>query len=182
MTIQASNSTLINHNGVPLHHSRLKVRAVCTLMRNMSVKKGLIKNAQVIIDQLHHCFIRVHVMNNLTGILGEPISLPHIHFEFMPLRLTWTIQRLAYATTFQCFHGIWMCRTPRSDIDNCTLPFCACTTKMIHEYWATKMHICTRQSTKISSALSSYGSASMAVTVTGSVREWLLVIICSTTH
>ena len=37
--------SLINHNGVPLHHLRLKVGAVCTLMRNMSVKKGLVKNA-----------------------------------------------------------------------------------------------------------------------------------------
>jgi PIF1-like helicase len=37
--------SLINHNGVPLHHLRLKIGAVCTLMRNMSVKKRLVKNA-----------------------------------------------------------------------------------------------------------------------------------------
>lgn len=47
-------------------------------------------------------------MNNLTGAIGQPISIPHIHFQFTPAKSTWTIQhlqyslRLAYATTF---HG-----------------------------------------------------------------------------
>jgi len=45
---------LVNHNGVPPHHLKLKVGAVCTLMRNMSVKNGLVKNvARLIIEQLH---------------------------------------------------------------------------------------------------------------------------------
>lgn len=77
-------------------------------MRNMSMKKGLVKNTRIIIEQLHHRFIQICVMNNLTGAIGQPISIPHIHFQFTPAKSTWTIQhlqyplRLAYATTF---HG-----------------------------------------------------------------------------
>lgn len=41
--------------------------------KHVSQKKGLVKNAQLIIKQLPCWFIQIHVMNNLTGALNEPI-------------------------------------------------------------------------------------------------------------
>ena len=90
-------------------------------MRNMSVKKGLVKNARVIIEQLHHRFVQVRIMNNLTGALGEAISIPRIRFEFTPANSSWTIQRLqyplrlAYASTF---HGCVGLTLDKSAVDS----------------------------------------------------------------
>ena len=61
-------------------------------MRNMSVQKGLVKNARLIIEELHHRFIQVRVINNLTGTINDPICIPRIRFEFTPLHSSWTIQ------------------------------------------------------------------------------------------
>jgi hypothetical protein len=53
-------------------------------MRNMSVPKGLVKNAHVIIQHLHRRFVEVRVINNRTGQLGEIHCIPRIRFEFSP--------------------------------------------------------------------------------------------------
>ena len=109
--------SLLNHNGIPLHHLRLKVGAICSLMRNMSVQKGLVKNARLIVEQLHHRFIQVRLINNLTGHLSEPLCLPRIRFEFSPPKSSWTVQRiqfplrLAYASTFHGCVGLTLDRT-----------------------------------------------------------------------
>ena len=39
--------------GIPSHKLRLKVGAICTVARNLSIEDGLVKNAQVVIEQLH---------------------------------------------------------------------------------------------------------------------------------
>ena len=39
--------------GIPSHKLRLKVGAICTVARNLSIENGLVKNARVIIEQLH---------------------------------------------------------------------------------------------------------------------------------
>ena len=94
-------------------------------MQNMSVKKGLVKNARLIIQQLHHRYIQVRVLNNLTGRLNQPVCIPRIRFEFTPGRSTWTIYRLqfplrlAYATTFHGCVGSTLDKTvlnSRSDV------------------------------------------------------------------
>ena len=109
--------SLINHNGIPLHHLKLKEGTVCMLMRNMSIKKGLVKNMRLIIEWLHHQFIQIRIMNNLTGALNQPMCIPRICFEFTPARSTWTIQRLqyplwlAYTTTFHGCVGLTLDRT-----------------------------------------------------------------------
>lgn len=109
--------SLINHNGIPLHHLRLKVGAICSLMRNMSVKKGLVKNARLIIKCLHHRFIQVRLINNLTGHIGDPLCIPRIRFEFTPPNCSWTVNRiqfplrLAYATTFHGCVGLTIDKT-----------------------------------------------------------------------
>jgi hypothetical protein len=39
--------------GIPAHKLRLKVGAICTIARNLSIENGLVKNARVIVEQLH---------------------------------------------------------------------------------------------------------------------------------
>jgi hypothetical protein len=83
----------------------------------MSVKKGLVKNARLIIERLHRRFIEVRLINNLTGDISEPLSLPRIRFEFTPPNSSWTIHRiqfplrLAYATTFHGCVGLTLDKT-----------------------------------------------------------------------
>ena len=109
--------SLLTHNGIPLHHLRLKTGAICSLMRNMSVEKGLVKNARLIIEQLHHRFIQVRVINNLTDTISDPLCIPRIRFEFTPDHCSWTVHRiqfplrLAYATTFHGCVGLTLDKT-----------------------------------------------------------------------
>jgi hypothetical protein len=108
---------LLTHNGIPLHHLRLKTGSICSLMRNMSVKKGLVKNARLIIEQLHHRFIQVRVINNLTNTISDPLCIPRIRFDFTPNNCSWTVSRvqfplrLAYATTFHGCVGLTLDKT-----------------------------------------------------------------------
>jgi hypothetical protein len=80
-------------------------------------KKGLVKNARMIIEQLHRHFIQVRLINNLTGHIGDPLCIPRIRFEFTPPNSSWTIQRiqfplrLAYATTFHGCVGLTLDKT-----------------------------------------------------------------------
>ena len=69
---------LLTHNGVPPHVLHLKKGCVCSLMRNMSFKKGLVKNAHIIVQELHHKFVEIHVISNRTGCLGDIHCIPHI--------------------------------------------------------------------------------------------------------
>jgi hypothetical protein len=81
-------------------------------MRNMSVQKVLVKNAHLIIQELHHHYVEVRLINNRTGQLGDAQCIPRICFEFTPPRASWTVYclqsplRLAYATTFNGCHGL----------------------------------------------------------------------------
>jgi hypothetical protein len=108
---------MITHNGVPPHHLTLKPGAVCCIMRNMSMGKGLVKNARVIVERLLRHIIYVRVINNLTGVLEEPVAIPRIRFEFSPKWTSWTVQRiqfplrLAYATTYHGCVGLTLDRT-----------------------------------------------------------------------
>lgn len=103
---------LQTQNGVPPHLLRLKRGCVCSIMRNMSVRKGLVKNARVIVRSLHRLFIQVQVINNRDGSLGAVHCIPRIRFEFNPPYSSWTIQRvqfplrLAYACTFNGCVGL----------------------------------------------------------------------------
>ena len=71
----------------------------------------------LIVEQLHHRFVQVGLINNLTGHLSEPLCLPQIRFEFSPPNSSWTVQRiqfplhLAYASTFHGCVGLTLDRT-----------------------------------------------------------------------
>ena len=77
---------ILTQNGVPLHELNLKQGCICSIMRNMLVQKGLVKNARVIIERLHRRYIEVRIINNQTGELGDIHCIPRIRFEFTPLR------------------------------------------------------------------------------------------------
>ena len=97
---------MLTQNGIPAHQLRLKEGCICSLMRNMSVRHGLVKNARLIVLRLHRRFIEVRVINNRTGQLGDIHCIPWIRFEFTPSRASWTVHRLqfplrlSYVTTF----------------------------------------------------------------------------------
>jgi hypothetical protein len=104
--------SLINHNGVPSHELQLKEGCICSMMRNMSIRKGLVKNARLIVEHLHDRYIQVRVIDNRTGVLGEPQCIPRIRFQFSPPHSSWTVHRiqyplrLAYSTTFNGCSGL----------------------------------------------------------------------------
>ena len=104
---------LASQPGVPPHALRLKVGCLCSIMRNLSIDDGLVKNARVIVTRLNRFTVEVKtlpsVVNNFTSQL---FCLPRINFEFQPNYCPWTMQRrqfplrLAYATTFNSCQGL----------------------------------------------------------------------------
>lgn len=110
--------TMFHEPGIPPHELRLKESAVCTLMRNLSVEEGLVKNARVIIRGMLEKVIKVELIPNAEHLpSGRCFLLPRIVFEFQPKFCNWTVQRrqfplrLAYATTFNSCQGLTLDRT-----------------------------------------------------------------------
>ena len=60
----------LTERGVPDHELRIKAGSICLLMRNLSVRKGLVENARVVIQGLYRRFVKIRVINNRTGCLG----------------------------------------------------------------------------------------------------------------
>ena len=108
---------ILTQNGLPLHELKPKQGCICSIMRNMSVQKGLVKNARMIIEHLHRRYIEVRVINNQTGELGSIHCIPQIRFEFTPLHASWTVHRLqfplrlTYASTFNGCQGLTLDKT-----------------------------------------------------------------------
>ena len=103
--------------GIPSHKLRLKVGAICTVARNLSIENGLVKNARVIIEQLHQYSVVVKLLPFQSSVLlpsnhCRTFPFSRINFEFNPQRSSWTILRrqlplrLAYATTFNSCQGL----------------------------------------------------------------------------
>ncbi|KAG2139347.1 hypothetical protein DEU56DRAFT_735691 [Suillus clintonianus] len=86
-------------------------------MRNMSIQKGLVKNVSLIVQQLHHRYVEVRVINNRTGQLGDTQCIPRIRFKFTPPCTSWTVHHLqfplhlAYATPFNGCQGLTLDKT-----------------------------------------------------------------------
>ena len=118
--VLADYLAMLYEPGIPSHKLRLKVGAICTAARNLSIENGLVKNARVIIEQLHQYSVVVRLLPFQTLVLlsnnGRTVPFSRINFEFNPQRSSWTILRrqlplrLAYATTFNSCQGLTLDR------------------------------------------------------------------------
>lgn len=112
---------LLHETGVPDHVLHLQEGSLCTLQRNLSIQKGLVKNSRVLIRKLLPHLVEVQLLSeNLTtgsNDYSETIfPIPRITFEFKPHYAPWTVTRkqfplrLAYATTFNSCQGLTLDR------------------------------------------------------------------------
>ncbi|KAG2071988.1 hypothetical protein BDR04DRAFT_1051958, partial [Suillus decipiens] len=103
---------MLNHPGVSPHRHNLKPNCICALQRNLSVEKGLVRNAHVQVITLHQRFVEVQLLNTF-----QSHCIPRINFAFHPNRSSWTVNRKqfplrpAYATTFNGCQGLTLART-----------------------------------------------------------------------
>lgn len=123
-----------NARGVPPHALRLKVGAICTLQRNLSVEKGLVHNARVIIKAMGTHTVTVSLLrpNFDPSSNQEYVETEHqitrITFLFKPFngRMPFHVRRrqfplrLAYAITFNSCQGLTL---DRSVLDGRVEPF-----------------------------------------------------------
>lgn len=99
--------------GVPPHQLELKVGCVCSLMRNLSIDKALVKNSRVVIKVLRKYSVEVEVIHRSKA---DIYCIPRINFEFKPRFAPYTVVRrqyplrLAYATIFNSCQGLTLDR------------------------------------------------------------------------
>jgi hypothetical protein len=104
---------MLSEPGVPPHELHLKVGATCSIMRNLCIEKGLVKNVRAQVVELHRYIVRVELL------LDQSVSnddrffcLPRISFNFQPRQTSWTVERrqfplrLAYTTKFNSCQGL----------------------------------------------------------------------------
>jgi len=103
--------SMIKSSEAPDHEFKIKTGAVCALMRNLSVPKGLVKNQCVLIESCSSCWIEVWLLE--TGNCPNVTHLiPCINFDFKPAYAEYTVHqkqfplRLAYLTTFNSCQGL----------------------------------------------------------------------------
>lgn len=103
---------LLKEPGIPPHKLILKPKMICSLARNLSVERGLVKNARVIVIQCEQHSVGIQL---ITGDKST-IYLPRITFNFTPKFSSWSINRRqfplrpAYATTFNSCQGLTLDR------------------------------------------------------------------------
>ncbi|KAE8184431.1 hypothetical protein CF328_g7858, partial [Tilletia controversa] len=113
---------LLAHPGVPDHDLHLKVGQICSLMRNMSVEKGLVKHARVVITRINTASIGIRLLST-----GATHALPRTVFEFTPIGSPFKLLRrqfalrAAYAATFHSCQGL----TLDQSVIDCTIPIFA---------------------------------------------------------
>jgi ATP-dependent DNA helicase PIF1 len=103
-----------NIPGIPQFTLSLKVGALCRIMRNLSIKNGLVKNTRVVITGLgkHVLSVRKLSLHGDRGVMdSDTIFLPRIKF-IERLRSGHTLERrqfpvaLAYSSTFNSCQGL----------------------------------------------------------------------------
>jgi hypothetical protein len=101
----------ITSRDAPDHDLHLKVGAVCSIMRNLSSAKGLVKNQRVEIIAMRARYIEVRLLNR--GHRPDATHcIPRIIFDFKPSFVSYTVRRrqfplrLAYSTTFNSCQGL----------------------------------------------------------------------------
>ena len=123
-----------NARGVPPHALRLKIGAICTLERNLSMEKGLVHNARVIVKTLNTQIVTVSLLrpnfdpSSTQEYVEQEHLIPRITFLFKPFhgRMPFHVRRrqfplrLAYAITFNSCQGLTL---NRSVLDGRVEPF-----------------------------------------------------------
>ncbi|KAF8245668.1 hypothetical protein K440DRAFT_555265, partial [Wilcoxina mikolae CBS 423.85] len=105
---------LQRENGVPAHKLKLKQGCICTIMRNLDINKGLVKNRRMVVEHLHEKLVQICLIESTSERRTFCISC--ITFDFQPNYCPWKIQRrqfplrLAYATTFNSCQGLTLNR------------------------------------------------------------------------
>lgn len=101
----------ITSRKAPNHDLYLKEGAICCLMQNLCVSKGLVKNQRVIIVSAQSRYIEIWLLNR--GSRPDVTHLlPRVIFDFRPPFVSYTIRRkqfplrLAYSTTFNSCQGL----------------------------------------------------------------------------
>jgi ankyrin repeat protein len=85
---------MLNEPGVPPHRLQLKVGTICSIMRNLSIEKGLVKNARVRILELRRQIVRVELLHSAASSSDDrSVYLPRINFNFHPQYTSWTVER-----------------------------------------------------------------------------------------
>ena len=74
---------LLSEPGVPPHKLYLKVGAICSVMRNLCTKKGLVKNVRVRVAVFYRHIVRVEFLRDQSIPIDDRFFyLPRISFEF----------------------------------------------------------------------------------------------------
>lgn len=101
----------ITSRDAPNHDLHLKVGAICSIMRNLSSAKGLVKNQRVVVVAMKARYIEVKLLNR--GHWPDVTHcIPRIIFDFRPPYISYTVWRkqfplrLAYSTTFNSCQGL----------------------------------------------------------------------------
>jgi hypothetical protein len=108
--------SLLRSPGTPDHILRLKVGTICSLCRNLSVEKGLVKNSRVKITRLFPMMVEVELLDSDLQREETVFCLPRINFDFQPSFAPWSVERRqiplrpAYATTFNSCQGLTLDR------------------------------------------------------------------------
>jgi hypothetical protein len=101
----------MTHNGVPPSTLDFKLGAVCSIMRNFNVAKGLVKHQKCVITALRGTFVEIRLIDGPQRST-DSIIIPRISFKFRPPYCSFSVLRkqiplrLAYACTFNGVHGM----------------------------------------------------------------------------
>jgi len=102
--------SLQRESGILAHKFSPEEGCICTIMRNLDITQGLVKNHRVSVERLHEWVIKIRLID--TSSPRQTFCIPRITFEYQPRNCPWTIQRrqfalrLAYATTYNRCQGL----------------------------------------------------------------------------
>jgi hypothetical protein len=83
--VESDYFAMLNEPGVPPYRLQLKVGTICSIMRNLSIEKGLVKNARVRILELRRHIVQVKLLHSAASSPNDrSVYLPRINFDFHP--------------------------------------------------------------------------------------------------
>jgi ATP-dependent DNA helicase PIF1 len=102
--------------GIPPYALRIKTNTYFRLLRNLSIDRGLVKNARVVIQHLGTRLITITPISNDSSVLSTEVLLPRITFPYDIPSSPYTLHRkqfalgACYATTFNGSQGLTLDR------------------------------------------------------------------------